>query len=70
MRRCSNGDCPEPAVARVATPQLAPSVGEGMGFAIVRPASTPNAIGGLLCLDCTHHAVDLMLMQAATDPVR
>jgi hypothetical protein len=36
-------------------------------FAIFRPLTSTNQMGDPRCLDCTHHALDLMLMRATEE---
>jgi hypothetical protein len=66
MTTCAaQGGCPEPAVARVASPLLPGSDVPGFGFAIVRPITSPAAQHGEpLCVEHTHLAIDVMLMGA------
>lgn len=68
---CAAPNCGKPAAARVAYPLLPPPQALiGLGFVIVRPATTPNPMGDLLCVDCCHHVVDLMLLRATPEPKR
>lgn len=59
--RCAVDDCGQAPAALVAVPGA---------FAIVRPLTSPNPVGDLVCLDHAHHAVDVMLMRAAPEPAR
>lgn len=58
--RCADC-CNQPAAARVAVPA---------GFAVIRPLNHPNPVGDLLCLDCAHTAIDVMLLRATPKPTR
>jgi hypothetical protein len=59
---CTNGYCEQPAVARFVT---ADTMTGKPAFAIVRPTSSTNPMGAPVCVDCLHHALDVMLMRAA-----
>lgn len=61
---CTTEGCTEPAAARIAGSDVSGPTVPGLGFAIVRPAASPAMVGDPLCLDHTHHAIDLMLLRA------
>lgn len=66
-RTCTTTGCDQPGAALVA---VATSHGvAGLGFAIVRPATSPEQRGQLLCLDCAHTSIDVMLLRATPAPV-
>jgi hypothetical protein len=58
---CQAPGCNLPAAALVAAPHGAPGAPL---FAIVRPVTATTQLGEPRCLDCAHHALDLMLMRA------
>jgi hypothetical protein len=58
---CRTPGCDLPAAALVAAPHGIPGAPV---FAIFRPLTSTNQMGDPRCLDCTHHALDLMLMRA------
>jgi hypothetical protein len=62
MTECSFVGCHEAAIAYVSVPSGGPP--GTTTFAIIRPLSTSTKLGDLLCVNCTHVAVDLMLMRA------
>lgn len=69
--QCGTPACEQLAAARVAYPLLPPPQAMvGLGFVIIRPASTPNPMGALLCVECTHHVVDLMLLRSLPEATR
>ena len=65
MTACRTPGCELPAAALVAAPDGVPAAPV---FAIVRPLASKNQMGDPRCLDCTHHALDLMLMRAREEP--
>jgi hypothetical protein len=67
MSTCTEPGCDAPAAARVGTPQLPGPPLPGLGFLMIRPATTPVPTGLLLCLDHTHLAVDVMLLRATPE---
>lgn len=60
-RTCASTGCTERPVARVVAPG---------GFAIIRPLTSANTRGDLVCVDHAHVAVDLMLLRATPEPTR
>lgn len=67
---CTREGCGQPAVARVASPDLPERPMPGLGFVMVRPANGTTYVGELMCGSCAHHVVDLMLLRAMPEASR
>lgn len=70
MIRCEHDDCAAPAVARLTGPTIPHPAAGGLGFAIVRPITTPAGLGVAACADHTVRTVLLMLMNALPEAGR